>query len=99
MEGINFNKLDMMTAQIVLITDESFENARNMKIHLGYIILIKDENGNANKIHYGSKTFKRVTRSILEAEIHALFLGYDQEFVIYDILKEVIGRSVALGAY
>lgn len=55
--------------------------------------------GIANLIHYGSSQCRRITRSILAAGMHALFLDYDNEFVIRHTLNDFIGHCVKMEAY
>lgn len=50
-------------------------------------------------IHHGSKRCKRVTRSVMSSELHALILGFDYAFIIRNLLEEILGRKVRLDAY
>lgn len=97
--GLTYEKLDMESVKLVLITDASFSNARKLKSQLRYVVLMMDGSENANIIHYGSSRGKRVARSILSAEIHALVLGYDQAYVVRDLVEELLGKEVSLEAY
>lgn len=97
--GLTYKRIDMSTMRLIVISDASFANTRNLRSQLGFIILMADETGTANIIHYGSSQCKRVTRSILAAEIHALVLAYDHAYVIRHTLIEILGRNVKLEAY
>ena len=44
-QGLDYVKLDMKTARLVLLTDASFANARGLKSQLGFLILMVDGNG------------------------------------------------------
>lgn len=75
--GLNFCPLNMDNVRPVLVTDASFDNSGDFKNPLGFDILMKDITGVSNIVHYASTRCRRVTRSILEAEVHALVLGFD----------------------
>ncbi len=88
--------MDENTLRLVLFTDASFANSDNLKSQIGFVLALADASGNANIIHYGSSRYKRVTRSVLAAEVHALVYGFDNAFVARDILKEILGRDIPI---
>lgn len=88
----------MKTARIVLLTDASFANTREMKSHLGFLVLMMDNDGGANIIHYGSNWCKRVTRNVMESEIHALVLGFDYAYIIKDMVRDITGMNMPIEA-
>lgn len=59
--------LDLKMVNIVLITDASFENARDDKIQLGFFILMTNKKGNRNQVHYISYSCNIISRSVLAA--------------------------------
>lgn len=61
--------------------------------------MICDKEVRANIVHYGSSRCKRVTRSVMEAEVHAFILSFDQAFVLRDQQSEMIGRDIDISAY
>jgi len=63
--GLKFVKLDLDSTKIVLFTDSSFANAKNLKSQLGFVIALVDKENNANIIHFGSSRCQRVTRSAM----------------------------------
>ena len=93
-QGLNYVSLDMESARLVLLTDASFANAPGCKSQLGYVIIMVDKFDKCNILHYGSNRCQRVCRSVLAAEMHALILGFDFEYVIQDMVKELIGRKL-----
>ena len=97
--GLKFKGIDMTTARITILSDAAFGNARGLKSQLGYLILLTDEKGTANIIHYASNKCKRVTRSVLAAELHAFVLAFDYAYVLKDMITEIIGRELDLIAY
>lgn len=62
------------------------------------IVLLIDSEDNANLIHFSSARCRRVTRSVMAAELHALVLAFDFGFVIREMVAEVLQRDVAIEA-
>lgn len=97
-QGLTFAPLDLESTKVVIISDASFANARGSRSQLGFLIILTDKDGNANVVHYSSARCKRVTRSVMAAELHALILAFDYGFVLREMLKEVLRRDVKLEA-
>lgn len=53
-EGLTFESLYMKSVRIVVLTDASFGNFKDMKTQLGFFILMVDGSEKANQVHYGS---------------------------------------------
>lgn len=79
---------------MILLADAFFENAYGTKSQLGYLLLFADKNLKCNIVHYGSNIFKRISRSVMEAEIQALVLGFDFSFLIKDLVQELLGMTI-----
>ena len=58
-----------------------------------------DKHGYANIIHYGSHKSKRVTRSVLAAELFATVDGFDISSTISLALNDMLGRIIELHVY
>ncbi len=58
-----------------------------------------DNDGNANIIHYASLKSKRVTRSVLAAELYAMVHGFDNGSILQVSLSEMFGRVLPLRLY
>lgn len=69
-------KLNLDTFKIIRISDASFFTDRGLKIQLGFLILLAEDTGHANIVHFASNRCKRVTRSVMEAEDHGLTLAF-----------------------
>lgn len=52
-----------------------------------------------NLIHYGSNLCQRVVRSVLDAEIHGLVLGFDYAVVIQHLISRLLGKSIEREAF
>lgn len=98
-QGLNFVQLKFSTISLILLTDASFENAKNLRSQLGFVILLVDGNYNANVLYYGSQRCRRVTSSIMESELHALILGFDYSLIVRSIFEDILGRAVSLDSY
>lgn len=81
-DGLNFFRLDLTTKKLVVFTDDSFANARGMKIQLGFVIQMRYVARNSDIFHYGSELFQRFTRSLMASELHAMIIGFDYAFLI-----------------
>lgn len=82
--------------RIFLMTDSSFDNYHWMEIQLGFFILLVEDILNANLIQYRSSRCHWVTRSVMEAEINILVLGFDFEFIVKHMLAEIKGQKLGI---
>lgn len=96
---MSFVRLDHESVKIVVITYASFGNEKVLQSQLGFLILLCDEQGNANIVHNGSRRCKRVTRYVMAAEIHSLVIVFDYEFVIRDMVEDMLDKRVPLEAH
>lgn len=94
--GLTFQKLYLPSTGLLLLTDVSFRNARELERKLGYVLLMSDNQGTRNIVQYGSNHCRRVSRSVLASEIIALVLGFDKAFLMWHLLQEILGRRVEL---
>lgn len=53
--GLTYKRLDMRKIRLVVITDASFANGRELGIKLVFLVLMADATGAANIIYYGSR--------------------------------------------
>lgn len=74
--------LYILSENIVLLTDASFDNSIGMKSQLVYIILMGDKNCRCNSFHYGSNKYQRIARSVIAADVQEIILGYNFAFII-----------------
>lgn len=79
---------------MVLIIDAYFGNANDYRSQYGYVILLVDKFGVSNIIHYASNRFKRETRSVLAAEVHALVIDFYNAYVLRDMTHDILGRAL-----
>lgn len=79
-----------------MLTEDRFAHAQGMKRQLGYLIFMVDGKNNCNAVHYGSNKLKDIARSVMEAEIQALVLGFDLQILVKDLIEEKHGQKIKL---
>lgn len=96
---MNFVPLNLQTVELVLVSDTSFENGKEIRTQLVYLICPMDDTGQAIFIHYGSNRCRWVVRSGMDAQVHALVLEFDYTFIIQHLLSTFMGRTVPVEAH
>lgn len=89
-----FRNFNIDTEIIKLVTGPSFPTVKGLRSQLGYIIMVADDEANANIVHYGLRRWKRIKRSVMATEVHAMIRRFDQPYTILNQLSEIIGRKV-----
>lgn len=97
-QGLDYVKLDIVIARIMLLTNESFGNTKDFRSQLGYLILMVNDNGDCNLLHFVSNRCKRVARSVIAAELFALVLGFNKAYFVRDLVEELTGRLMSIDA-
>ena len=75
--GLKFVKLDPKTLQLLVFTDASFANNKDLSSQMDYVIVMTDATKAANIVHWSSVKCKRVTRSVLASELYGMAHGFD----------------------
>lgn len=75
--GLWFVKLDKDSLQLMVFTDASFANNKDLSSQVGFVLVLADAKGRANIIHWSSTKCKRVTRSVLASELYGMAHGFD----------------------
>lgn len=94
--GLKFVKLDDKSLRLLIFTDASFANNKDLSSQIGYIIVLADSKGNANIIHWSSIKCKRVTRSVLASELYALVHGFDIGAALKATIELALGKQIPL---
>ena len=89
-------KLDISSLVVRGCADPSFATNEDHSSHLGMLVLLCNENGNALIIYYSSWKCKRVTRSILEAELYALMTCFDYCFTVAHDLSTILSHPIPI---
>ena len=96
MAHLLFRKLDMNSVRLVGYSDAAFSNNRDRTSQLGRIILLTDEHDKAIPIVFKSYKSRRVTRSVLSAEVIAFAVLSDDAFAIRTQFEEATCRALPM---
>lgn len=61
---------------------------------IGFIVILADKVSRANIIHWSSTKCKRITRSVLAAELYAMVHGFDSGATIKSTLEKILGIRI-----
>lgn len=93
---LRFIKLDQNNLRLVVFTDSLFVNNLDLSSQIGFVICFADSTGKANIIHWSSIKCKRVTRSVLAAELYGMAHGFDIGAAIKATLTKLLQREIPL---
>lgn len=91
--------------RLFVFVDAAFSNCEDFSSQIGYVIMLgSEEYGDkrstftmtGNLLHWSSTKAKRVTRSVLAAELFAMVAGFDMAFTVRGTIEEVLHRKVDL---
>ena len=97
--GIRQHKLDRNTLSLRAYTDSSFSNTPDLKSQLGFLIVLADSSGRANLLHFASHKSRRVTRSVMGAEVLAFADGFDFAFLLRHDLRGIMKQKLPLAMF
>ncbi|EED20782.1 conserved hypothetical protein [Talaromyces stipitatus ATCC 10500] len=98
--GLCFVPIDLTKAKIMIFTDGSFANNRDLTSQIGFLIAMVNEDFSesgqftitGNILHWASSKCKRITRSVLASEIYGLTTGFDQGFTLASTVNMITKR-------
>ena len=96
---LTYVALDDASMRLLLFTDASFASAPEFRSQMGYVLVLADKNNCANILTWGSSVCKRVTRSVMAAELFALIYGFDHSFTVRDALHQTTGQLIPIYAF
>src|SRR6266496_1502658 len=88
--GLRFAPLDPDSLQLIIFTDASFANNKDLSSQIGFIIALTDRNRTVNIIHWSLIKCKRVTRSVLASELYALAYRFDIGAAIKSTIEKIL---------
>lgn len=96
---MTFVPLNLQTVKLVLVSDASFANSKEIGSQLVYFICLEDDTVQANFIHYGYNRCRRALGSVMASKFHALVLCFGYIFIIQHFVSEFLGRKFPVEAY
>jgi hypothetical protein len=82
--------LDINSLSLLVFTDASFANNKDLSSQIGLVIVFIDRNQSVNILHWSSIKYKQVTRSVLASELYALAHGFDIGAVIKSTIQKIL---------
>ena len=92
-------KLAKESLRLIVFTDASFANNRDLSSQIGYVLVLADGTGHANIIHWSSTKCKRVTRSVLASELYGMAHGFNIGALVKSIINKVLEMELLLVVY
>lgn len=74
----------------------SYANNEDNTSQLGSIILLTDKTSNRNVLHFSSHISRRVTRSVLGAEVHAFTDAFDARYITKHDIQTICKQDISL---
>lgn len=97
--GLNFVKLESSSLRIAVFADASFACNADLSSQLGFVVTLMDAHYSANIVHYSSFKSKRITRSVLAAELFAVVYAFDYESTVRLAVNGIMGKDIPLVIY
>ena len=94
--GLRFVRLDPTNLKLLVFTDASFANNKDLSSQIGYVLVLADASGHANIIHWSSIKCKRVTRSVLASELYGMTHGFDMGASIKSTIDRILQINLPL---
>ena len=94
-----FVRLAKESLKLLIFTDTSFANNRDLSSQIRYILVLVDASGTANILHWSLIKYKRVTRSVLASELYVIVYGFDMGASIKATIERILGIDLLLVLY
>lgn len=94
--GLHYVSLNTNELQISVFIDASFVENSDHSSQLGFLITLMVNNNRANIIHYSPFKSKRITRSVIAAELYAMMAGFYASSVIGATMSKLFGKKIPL---
>jgi hypothetical protein len=92
---INYVKLDSTKFRLMIFTNSSFANNRDLFSQIDYVICLINSK-HVNIVHWSSIKCKHETRSVLATELYALAHDFDLDAALKATLSAILDRFVSL---
>jgi hypothetical protein len=93
---LRYVKLNQSSLRLVLFTNSFFANNRDSSSQIDYVICLSDSINTTNILHWFSIKCKRITRSVLTAELFAMVHDFDVDSVLKATLTKMLRILISL---
>jgi hypothetical protein len=93
---LKYVKLDSKSLQLMILTDVSFVNNKDLLSQIEYVICLANATNKANVIHWSSIKCKWVTRSVLIAKLYVMIHEFDINAVLKTIMLKMLSITILL---
>jgi hypothetical protein len=93
---VRFVKLRKDSLQLLVFTDASFANNKDLSSQIGSVLILADGKGNANVLHWSSIKCKRVTRSVLASKLYGMAHGFNMAFAVKSTIDLILNTDILL---
>ena len=93
---LRYGNVDLKTAEVLVFSNRSFANNKDLFSQNGYIILLLNEKHNCSILSWSFTKFKRVTTSVLAAELYAIAHVYDAGFIMAYTVGKLLNRPMKI---
>src|SRR3982751_3170746 len=88
--GLTFVSLNIYSLNLIIFTDTSFANNKDLSSQIRFVIVLIDQNQTTNIIHWSLIKCKRVTRSVLASKLYTLAHGFNIRATIKLTIKKIL---------
>ena len=82
--------------KLLVFTDSSFANNKDLSSQIGYVIVMADSNNQANIVHWSLVKCKRITRSVLASELYVMTHRFDIGTAIKSTVDRILEINLPL---
>jgi transposase InsO family protein len=94
--SLRYEDLDADSMCLYVYGDASFSNNPDLTSQIGHLCFLVDKRGRCCLLSWSSHKCRRVTRSVLAAELYALSGAYDHAFTLRHTLESLLKRRLAI---
>lgn len=98
-KGLKFVTLEPFSLRVAVLTDASFTCNADLSSQLGTVVTLMDARNSDNIIHYSSFKSKRITCSVLAADLFSLVHVFGYAFTVRLAVNEIMRTSSPLLIY
>lgn len=96
---LKYGNVSLENSKVHVYADASFATNKDLTSQLGYVILLVDDDHNCSVLTWSSVKCRRVTRSVLAAELYAVAHAFDAAFALAHTVGILLGRKVFVNVY